>query len=276
MGVTGFARCIGIDFSATRDAGTRLWIAIGVPDGDRLRIEDLQPASERFGRTSLEAIDALAEFLATSADSLVACDACFGLPAALVGESWETWLLRYTYRDAEDLRAAGRAPDGRKLRRLTDRVSGAPFAPTNLRIYRQTDRWLRTVLRPLVRTRRVTVAPFQSPEPPKPHLVEVCPAVSLRRWGLTSRGYKGRDERHARVRIGILAALGELGLACPPPLARTAVDQPTGDALDSLVAVLTAWFQLRDDALHAALPDDAYREGWIYVGRPRRPRSSAW
>jgi len=271
MGVTTFAQFIGIDFSAARDAGQRIWLARAVPTHGHLRIDAVFAAAERFGRSRQEATAGLVTFLAASTGALVACDACFGLPDPLVSEPWTDWIRLYPARfpDPVTLRAASRTAEGHERRRLTDRLAGAPFAPTNLRLYRQTDLWLRCILSELVRRQVVTVAPFQEPEPPKPHLIEVCPAASLRSWGLPYRGYKGRGLAQRAMRVRIVQELQAFGVDCPPASCARIVDQPGGDALDAIIAVVTAWLVARDGSLRAPLPPEAYREGWIYTGDPR-------
>ncbi|MCX2726415.1 DUF429 domain-containing protein [Thermomicrobium sp. 4228-Ro] len=272
-----FESLIGIDFSAAKDASKRIWIARATPRGERLHIDAVHSAAERFGRTRPHAIDGLVSFLATSAGSLVACDACFGLPLPLVEQPWKEWIHTYPSRfpTAETLRAAGRTADGHERRRLTDRVAGAPFAPTNLRLYRQTDLWLRCILGELVRREVATIAPFQEPEPPKPHLIEVCPAVSLRTWGLPYRGYKGRELVQRAMRSRIARALLEFGIDCSPDVLARLVEQPGGDALDAVLAVVTAWLVSRDGSLQVVLPPEAYREGWIFTGHRPPPAASS-
>ncbi len=260
-----FDSLIGIDVSAARDAADRLWIALARPERDRLRLSSLLSARELFGRSRREVIDGLVRFLAHVPGALVACDVCFGLPSPLTDAPWHCWLLRYPFATPEEVRAAGRASGGGELRRLTDRLVRAPMAPTNLRLYRQTHLWLREVLRPLVAASQVTVAPFQPARPPTPHLIEVCPAVSLRTWQLPSRGYKGRTESHRRTRAAIVAALRARCLDIPDQLTQLAVAQAGGDALDAVVAAVTAWAVDRHEEFLRILPPEAFREGWIYV-----------
>ncbi len=259
-----FDSLIGIDVSAARDAADRLWIALARPERDRLRLSSLLPARELSGPSRQKVIDGIVRFLAQVRGALVACDVCFGLPSPLTDVPWHRWLLQYPFATPEELRAAGRASGG-ELRRLTDRLMRAPLAPTNLRLYRQTHFWLRDVLRPLVAACRVTVAPFQPAQPPKPHLIEVCPAVSLRTWQLPSRGYKGKTESHRRTRAAIVAALRACCLDIPDQAVQLAVTQTGGDALDALVAAVTAWAVHRNGTLLRTLPAEALREGWIYV-----------
>lgn len=155
-------RIIGIDFSAARDASRKIWLAFGNAVNDQLHIETLAPLETLADRPLANASPVLARIIASSGPSIIACDACFGLPVPSSAAPWHTWLLSYPSRfaDAEQLRQEGRDAHGRERKRLTDRVARAPFAPTNLRIYRQTDSWLRSVLHPLVAADAVAVAPL--------------------------------------------------------------------------------------------------------------------
>ena len=95
-------------------------------------------------------------------------------------------------------------------------------------------------------------------------VVEVYPAASLRRWGLTHRGYKTLG--HGFVLDELLAAAPWLDLGPFEPLCRT-----SHDAFDAVVAALAA----RAAALGQVLPptgdqrEAARTEGWIAL--PTRP-----
>ncbi|MCS7050772.1 MAG: DUF429 domain-containing protein [Thermomicrobium sp.] len=265
---------IGIDFSAARDAGDRMWMTIAHATATGLSVDTVESASRLLGAPSSSIVPALVRFIARSGHSVIGCDACFGLPRSLVDEPWEAWLQSYPQRfpTYQTLRQAGRDPSGRELKRLTDRCARAPFAPTNLRIVRQTDCWLREVLLPLVREGAATVAPFQPRSPDRPHLMEVCPAVSLRVLGLPHRRYKGRTAEESRVRAQILERLANQGLDCSRMIMDRVRTQAGGDALDSLVAALTVWLVIRQHPAAPDVPDEARWEGWIY--RPLPPTVS--
>jgi hypothetical protein len=259
-------RIIGIDFSAARDASRKIWLAFGNAVNDQLHIETLAPLETLAHRPLANASAVLARIIASSGPSIIACDACFGLPVPSSAAPWHTWLLSYPSRfaDAEQLRQEGRDAHGRERKRLTDRVARAPFAPTNLRIYRQTDSWLRSVLHPLVAADAVAVAPFERLREDRPCLLEVCPSVSLRELGLPNLRYKGSDHLRRQCRCDILTGLTRLGLDLPSSLASRALDDPGGDALDALIAAITAWLVVREELLACPLPAEAFIEGWIY------------
>jgi len=259
-------RIIGIDFSAAREASRKIWLAVGNVVNDRLHIETLAPIATLVDRRPVNAARLLARFIASCGPSIVACDACFGLPLPSSTAPWRTWLLSYPSRfpNAEQLRQEGRDAHGRERKRLTDRVARAPFAPTNLRIYRQTDSWLRDVLHPLAAADAIAIAPFERWREDRPLLFEVCPSVSLRELGLPNRRYKGTDHLRRQCRRDILTGLTRLGLDLPSPLASRALHDPGGDALDAVVAAITAWWVVREELLACPLPEEAFIEGWIY------------
>lgn len=95
---------------------------------------------------------------------------------------------------------------GKKLRRQTDWDNKAPFAPYNLRVYRQTFYGLRNLLAPLVATGRASVLPMQAPAPNLPWLVEAYPACLLKAAG-QYRPYKGPGDRQRVAREGIVEHL---------------------------------------------------------------------
>ncbi len=267
---------IGIDFSAARDAAHRTWVTLAVGDHDQLTLVEMCPARALLEDLSQPVTAALVSFIARSGSSIIGCDACFSLPLPLVDTTWEEWLSTYHRRfpDADALRHAGRDPSGRERKRLTDRLLQAPFAPTNLRLFRQTDAWLREVLYPLVQRRMVAVAPFHPRTPDRPYLLEVCPAVSLRVLGLPYRGYKGTRASAQAARIRILRDLQDLGVMVPPALSDIVVAQPGGDALDSIVAAVSVWLVMMQQPALSNLPAEATREGWIYAPEPQLPPAS--
>ena len=202
----------------------------------------------------------------------------FGLPYPLVRRyrDWEAFVRAFPGRHPtpEAFRAHCRAADGgRELRRVTDGDARTPFSPYNLRMYRQTYHALRDVLAPLVERDAVRVPPMQSPrslDGERPWLLEICPAVTLKRMGLY-RPYKGREPRHAAMRRAILAALEPATpLLLPRALRRKILADTEGDALDSVIAACTAFRLLAHGvaALYPVLPPEAARraalEAWVY------------
>jgi predicted nuclease with RNAse H fold len=92
---------------------------------------------------------------------------------------------------------------------------------------------------------------------------EVYPAGSLRQWKLASGGYKDATLEHQLVREAILNSLREAmpWLTAPDSCAAT------GDALDALVASLTARAAMQGRTLPPTVEqsETAKREGWIHL-----------
>jgi hypothetical protein len=216
-------------------------------------------------------VAALREFIPKHADAAFGLDFPFGLPARLVVEpSWEEFVRAFPKRYGSPQKFRGacrRAADGRELRRVTDLESRTPFAPYNLRLFRQTYFGIRDVLAPLIADRSASVLPMQPALPGVPWILEICPASLLKREGLYAP-YKGKTRTHVRARARILdrfAASGEL-LPPAPEVRHSLLADPGADALDSVLAALAASRALRTPASLIAPGDERYlREGYVFA-----------
>jgi hypothetical protein len=266
-------RVVGVDFSGAHDAGRRVWIAEARPDaGRRLHVTACRPAAALpgGGRARAGALAALRGFVARPGPVVVGLDFPFSVARRLIRERrWRDWIRAFAARfpTAEAFRAAGLARAGgaeARTRRRTDLAARVPWAPVNLRLYRQTYFGIRDVLGPLVAARRVAVLPFERPRASVPWLLEVCPASALKRRDLY-RPYKGAGTARARQRATILAALADDGVSLAPAVGAAARGDAAGDALDSVVAAVAAWDAVRDPARLAAVARAADPlEGWVY------------
>lgn len=95
-------------------------------------------------------------------------------------------------------------------------------------------------------------------------VVEVYPAASLKQWELPYRGYKRPRNAEALTALtaGLLAAARWLD-----PGEHRALCKTSHDALDAVIAALTAWAAARGMTIR---PDNeqeaaAHTEGWIAV-----------
>jgi len=264
-------RSVGVDFSAARDAGRRIWIATLEIDRDGSTLIDLRRGLDLPGGAleREDAIVALRSFLAEQTDAVVGIDVPFSLPAPLIDEEdWPAFLRAYAGRfaDAEAFRAAmlDRA-GGRELKRRTDRDARTPFSAYNLRLYRQTHHALRALLAPLIIEGRATGAPMQEARDGLPILIEACPASTLKRLDLYE-AYKGRGEEKASVRERILASLSAAGrLRASSSDERVIVEDAGGDALDAVVAALASARVAREpERLRVADGDPARLEALVY------------
>lgn len=208
----------GVDFSGARDAGRRIWLAEGPVGDGRLRIEHCYPAEELpgSGRDRAAALGALRRLVAAAPRAAFGLDFPFGLPRPLLegAESWEAFVLsfpgNYPGADAFRQRCRARHPPG-ELKRETDRETKTPFAPYNLRLYRQTYYGIRQVLYPLVRDGAACVLPMHARCPGRAWVLEICPASTLKWAGLPAQQYKARTVEGRRTREAILAGIEARG-----------------------------------------------------------------
>lgn len=95
-------------------------------------------------------------------------------------------------------------------------------------------------------------------------VIEVYPAMTLRRWGLRSTGYKGRSniDRCRSIADGLLGMCGTIGAA-----AAESLHGCDDDGLDAFICALVARARLLS---HTTDPppdqlDTARREGWMHI-----------
>lgn len=264
----------GLDFSAARRAGKKIWVAAGRVRAGALHIERCAPlaAYTGTGPELQEALAGLRDFVSGHPDALFGFDFPFGLSARLAAgcADWEDFVLNFPARYADPHQFRQRClaeAEGREIKRHTDEASRAPWSPYNLRLYRQTYWGVSGLLSPWVRTRTACVLPMQIPLPGRAWVVEVCPASTLRSLGLYRR-YKRRDEAGCAVRAAVLAGLeaGRELVVASGEVRRLVARDAAGDALDSVVAAFAAWRALRRPSLLTVTKSSAYAlEGYIYV-----------
>jgi hypothetical protein len=261
-------RIVGLDWSGASRAGKKIWDAhVEVADHPRL-VHLGQPFAAKPARDDVLR-DFGAWFAALRAD-LVGMDFCFGLearhvfavfaaagqphPSPAVDPATLGALVDRLYPTPEAFKVA-MAPEAK---RETDRLARSPFAPTNLRMYRQTYLGLRCLSR---------LSPIPAFFPWRmqggPLVVEVLPAIEARRLG-HGQGYKGRSAAGLSARR---ALIGEIGreIDVPPTDARRLESDTEGDAIDAVLAALAA---LRAHAtgfsgFSAPTTPAALLEGWI-------------
>jgi hypothetical protein len=189
-------------------------------------------------------------------------DFCFGLEASHLsrlglpteGPSRLGREVARAFCTAEELRGAVAA----EKKRDTDEKHGAPFAPTNLRMYKQTY-W---GLRALAET-PATVPPWSFVG--DRIVVEVLPAA-VARWLGCAATYKGRGEVANSQRKELLTRIAAATrMAVGPDDAKQIVEDEEGDACDAVLAALaaaSAWAASFSGAPPSAA---ASGEGWIYT-----------
>jgi hypothetical protein len=131
---------------------------------------------------------------------------------------------------------------------------------------------MRDVLRPLARGRGTAILPFQYGRlaGARRVVLESCPGSFLKRWGLPHNNYKQPaggplTGKRRRNRHAILEGI-EGWVSIPAPLRMRIMRNPGGDALDAVLAAVSAHtsFTTVDHAVVRRHP--RYRfEGFIYA-----------
>jgi len=261
----------GIDFSGARDAGKKIWIARGIIQEDILLIIECFKAEDDLcsGRNRDQILRALREFIRKHKDSIFGLDFPFGIPESLVKEeSWEKFVLSFqaSYTGPEEFRRLCKSlSEGKELKRFTDSEAKTPFSPYNLRLYKQTYFGIRDVLGPLLRKGAICVLPMQRPLQKRAWVIEVCPASTLRKEGLSSP-YKGEGSKRRHARSEILRGMEDTGFMKigKSALRLTLINDRGGDALDSVIAAFATFRALKGEfAFDKGTPYAL--EGWVYA-----------
>ncbi|MDX2162829.1 MAG: hypothetical protein SF162_16035 [bacterium] len=256
----------GVDFSGAVDAGRKLWVSRVEVRAGALMLTALHRADQLPGGGVARdaAYQGLRTLIAAHPVSVWGCDMPFGLATPLIGHAtWHAFITHFAddYPTSETLHERGRAL--RPPRRLTDIQAKTPFAPHNLRLYRQTYHALRDVIAPLVMAQAATFPPMLWGDAPRPILLEVCPASSLKARGWYFP-YKGRTDaaRAGRQRlIDLFTHRDDLPLRIPAALLPILIDDADGDALDSAIAACCTADSTFSGEIERALadPEPRYR-----------------
>lgn len=237
---------LGIDFSGAALAGQKIWVAGAHCEGETLVFDQLARAAdlpagapERDG-----ALKALCAWIQTFEAPVCGFDFPFSLAAPEVdAATWRDWVLGLParFQEADAFRAAF---EGHK--RATDRAAKTPFAPLNLRLYRQTFHGIAHVLAPLLRGGALAL-PFEAPREDATWLIEICPASLLKAERLYF-SYKGKSAAQQANRARILQEVtAKFDLQLAPAMQSAAHDDAEGDALDAILAAVCAKRALEQD-----------------------------
>ena len=265
---------VGVDFSGAVDAGRKIWLAWCSVKGDRLVVDACVRGADLpgSGRERGACLAALRSVLANADAAVAGLDFPFSLPRPLIpDDSWDAFARcfpeRYPVAETFKRECAETtvAKTGqRELRRQTDRDAKTPFSPYNLRLYLQTYHGIRDLLAPLVAADDVRVLPMQSAASDRPWLIEICPASTLKRLGI-SQPYKGRGLNAARASL-LDQVEAALSMHVPDAIREIATLDVEGDALDSLIAAAATFDALRDGRLSSgAATSDHAIEGFVYA-----------
>ncbi len=99
---------------------------------------------------------------------------------------------------------------------------------------------------------------MQTPHDQQPWLIEICPASTLKRLDLYVP-YKGKSDRHRAARTKILTALP---IRLSRAIRSAVLDDPEGDALDSIIAALAVFRAEHQTGF--SVPTRYRREGFVF------------
>jgi hypothetical protein len=259
------ARAVGLDWSGSKKAGKKIWQAhLDVDAASKITLLRLdQPFLERPDKSNVRA--EFARWFASLGASVVGMDFCFGLErrharqvcaaaGVAAGPSLDPTLLGSVFAQIFPDPDALRSACATEHKRETDLQARSPFAPTNLRMYRQT--WLGLLC--LGTLPSPDIAPWKSGAASV--IVEVLPASVARALG-SDGGYKGRSPEAFAGRERLAAGI-ETIVVVQPAARQWLVDDIEGDAIDAVLAGLAA---LRAHQRgFPAPPRPVLDEGWIY------------
>jgi hypothetical protein len=278
-----FTNVYGVDFSGAKQAGHNTWIAHAVATrGSRLELRSLRPLTHYSGTPERDpALAHLVGMVRGSRDALWGMDFPFALPIEVVDEgfrfahqlAWVRGWKKGAYSlGVECLRRAKRLKREWHIRRATDAETKAPFDCYHYRIIYQTFHGMRDVILPLARVRGTAILPFQYPRlgTAERVILESCPGSFLKRHGLPHNNYKQPaggplTRKRLRTRHTIIEGI-EQWVTIPPNLHTRIIRNPGGDALDAVLAAVSAYtsFTTADHASIRRHP--RYKlEGFIYA-----------
>lgn len=267
----------GVDFSGGKRAHRKIRVADRCPG---------EPVTLRSNLTHSDLVEAIARSAEDGRRHRWLIDSTFGLPLEMleaqgIEPDWGAslrWLASFS--DAREWRRACRKKSRKELKRRTDRLAAVPFAPSNLRMFRQTWHCMVSVLLPILGRPGIAILPFAAASTTgstQGHAAawreapvwvgEGCPASFLRQAGWPSRGYKGSSGSNLALRRNLLSLLAnELAARVPPDIESQALEDSEGDALDSLLLLPSArkFSECDHQALLVREPRAAV-EGWVYV-----------
>lgn len=228
---------LGIDFSGAALAGEKIWLARAQLKNEKLVFAELISAANLpAGAPQRDAaLTALVKTIGGFDAPICGFDFPFSLQSnELDADTWRDWVLSLSQRfaDADAFRAAYAG-----AKRATDIKAKTPFAPLNLRLYRQTYWGIAHVLAPLLRAGALAL-PFDEPRVGATWLLETCPASLLKKHNLYF-SYKGKSESQRENRARITSECqARFDLEIPDAIRQSAIDDAEGDALDALLSAV--------------------------------------
>lgn len=264
---------LGVDFSGATNAGSKIWISRTRLNNNCLVLEKCYPIKEIVENSNSSrdiCLLVLQTFIKGATSCVVGIDTSFSIPRQLIKDkTWTAFINNFPdrYGSPEDFRKQCLiSTNGKEYKRDYGEKVKAPFSAYNLRMYRQTYYGINSILSPLLKTNAVRVLPMQLYDPTVTSVLEVCPAVTLKKLG-SYFPYKGKTKTCFNARLEILNLFRtkyRLEISDEGLINKIAEDSE-GDALDSLIAAYASaktLKSLQDNTLHTGL--DQMLEGYIF------------
>ena len=257
---------LGIDFSGAALAGEKIWLARAHFKNEKLVFAELRNAANLPGGAPEReaALKALVQYIQSFEAPICGFDFPFSLQFDELDRSnWRDWALSLPERfaGADEFRAAHAG-----AKRETDIKAKTPFAPLNLRLYRQTYYGIAHVLAPLLRTNALALPfdePNEEPDTTATWLLEICPASLLKKHKLYF-SYKGKSDAQLENCARILSESQlKFDLEMPDEIRRNALDDTEGDALDAILSAVCV-AQALEKSEWATRSESEKLEGRVY------------
>ena len=249
-------------------AGVQSWIATGTLQADRLTLVSCeQVANLRNSGVELDiAYGALRNHLARQKRATVGIDTPLGLPrSSSAGSDWAKF-ARDLNDDCADVEAFRRTYKPAPYEwRTTDRDQQRRLHPAGRKHAFRTFHTLRDLVGPLVKAKKLVVAPMQRPQPDRLLAIEAAPDAYVRRHRL-GRPFTGQAPLAVSSRERVLAHLETQGVVLEPAARGPALDDPLCYALDAVLAAAIASQVVQTPEVLEVPEDSPYRrEGRAYA-----------
>jgi hypothetical protein len=265
-------RVLGLDWSGAQNAAAKIWGCIfeeRPEDTSNVIVYLDRPLDVHTPRCDVP--EALALWLQQQDFSLAGFDFCFGLHR---NHASNFYLPQPSGRRPPLLYGAClkamtpeqfRQQAAKEMKRSTNKIAAAPFAPTNLRMYKQT--YLGLLLLAALRTNQDSFLPWDAVDIDRRLVIEVLPA-NVQRWLDPSRkSYKGGSLSSKTQRAFLLSSLenhANIRFGQANMHDRIICDRE-GDALDAIFAAVAAQRARKTDfVIQKEHHNDALLEGWIF------------
>ena len=253
-------RFLGVDWSGAAHAGRKVWAA--AVKFDETSGPSLEFVKRPFyGQSASTVAAGFATWLQSEDFVAAGLDFCFGVSRnhKVVGipttgpADLGLWVAA-NYPSPVDFKLAL----GAEEKRATDRLCSSPFAPTNLRMFRQTYWGIRALA-----GSTLAILPWGNPSAEKV-VVEILPAQMASVLCPNCR-YKGNTSQARLERQRLLTAItSSSGLSVSTNDAATILDDREGDAMDAVLASLVAASAKARNFGGTSSDAASSGEGWIF------------